>query len=79
MAGKRYYDVGFCKYRISQEGNVAGLLHIIYKKCIRQSFASSIYYGPWLGPRKNFQNFLIRLENAILRLFFANTVNTFFN
>ena len=34
MAGKHYFDIGFSfyKYRISQESNVTGLLHIIYKK-----------------------------------------------
>ena len=46
MAGKRYFEIGFCKYVISLEGNVTNLLRRIYRKYIRHSFVSRVYYGP---------------------------------
>ena len=57
------------------------VLSRIYRKCVRHSFLSRVYYGPpWLDLGKIFKmSVLRRLENAILRLVSANTVSASFN
>ena len=53
---RRSQTAGFCK-SISEESNATNLLSRIYRKCIRSSFVSKIYYVPTMvGQQKNFQN-----------------------
>ena len=55
MAGKRYFEIGFCKYSISLESNVTNLLRRVYTKCVRYYHVSRVYYGPTMvGPGEKF-------------------------
>ena len=45
-AGKCYFEIGFCKYSISQDSNVTNLLHRRYRKYVRHSLYPESTMGP---------------------------------
>ena len=61
--------------------NMAIICCIRYFQCIKHSLVSSLYCGTYHGwaRRKIFRTRVPRwLENAIMRLIFANTIHAFF-
>ena len=57
MAVNAIFEVYFFKCSISKESNVTYLLRRIYRKFVRNSFVSRVYYGPsMVGPGEKFHN-----------------------
>ena len=55
MAGKRYFEMGFCKHSIPKESNVTNLLCRIYRKCVKHFVVSRVFYGPTMvAPGEKF-------------------------
>ena len=60
MAGKRYFDIGFCKYS-NKIFHKRAMLQIFYAECTESmsdilSYSESTIGPPWLGQETNFQN-----------------------